>query len=537
MSSSVSIPSSRPRRERATGKSGALWFTLAVVAGLISACAVPAPVAPNKFAREDAASLFSAGFDTIQVYYVEEPNIPRMMLLGLNGLSAIDPAFQAEHVDGQVRLFHAGALTASFQAPPEKDVVRWSYLAAAALETARIRSPKIAETEIEDAYKSIFDAALSELDRFSRYQSAKQAQSSRAHRQGYSGIGISLGKQDEKVIAQEVFEDTPAAEAGIRPGDVIATVDGTPIEGQTLADVAPMLRGPSGSSVDLVLLRGDKRLPVTLERREVIEQTVFASIVEATSVIKVTGFNEQTSRRMRERIDAAKAALGPALKGVVMDLRGNRGGMLDEAVNLADLFIHDGNILTTVGRHEDAFQNFGAEPDDNAERLRLVVLIDGGSASASEVVAAALQDSGRGLVIGARSFGKGTVQRVRDLPNNGALNLTWAVMRAPSGYMLSRFGVFPTICTGGELASPKAVLDRIRQGEVLDANLGPLRRAADTLDPAAQSKLLERCADRLRTKADRDFDMDLALGLLDEPVLFRRINEQAMLAMRGEAKQ
>jgi carboxyl-terminal processing protease len=504
---------------------------------VLASCAVPPPTPSNKFVREDAASLFSAGFDTVQLYYVKEPDIPRMILLGLNGLSDLDAAFRADHADGQVRLFLDEAPIATFQAPSDSDVVRWSYLTAAALETARIRSPEIAKTDIETTYKTIFDAALTELDRFSRYQSAKQAQSSRAHRQGYSGIGISLGNSDGRVTALEVFEDTPAAEAGILSGDVIHAVNGAPVAGWPLAKVAPILRGPHGSRVDLTLIRGDKRLSLTLERREVIEQTVFASIVEETSVVRVTGFNEQTSSRMRERIDAARAALGPALKGVILDLRGNRGGMLDEAVNLADLFIPDGNILTTIGRHEDAYQNFGAEPDDNAEQLPLVVLIDSGSASASEVVAAALQDTGRGLVIGARSYGKGTVQRVRDLPNNGALNLTWAEMRAPSGYTLSTYGVFPTICTGGELASPKSVLDRIRQGEVLDANIGPLRRAAAGLDEAAQSALLKRCGDRPRGKVDRDFDMDLALGLLDAPDLFKRITEKAMIAMRGAASE
>jgi carboxyl-terminal processing protease len=509
----------------------------ALVAVTVASCAIPTSRAPNEFVREDAAALFSAGFDTIQLYYVKEPDIPRMVLLGLNGLSILDPAIEVVRDGDRVRLAYEGARVASFQAPPDKDVVRWGYLAAAALDAARQRSPDLAAAEVERAYQTVFDSALVELDRFSRYQSAKQAQSSRAHRQGYTGIGIALGRRDDLVIAREVFEDTPAAEVGIEAGDVIHAVNGTKIKGWTLAKVAPILRGPIRSRVDLTLIRGGKRLSVTLERRDVIEQTVFASITDATSIIRVTGFNEQTSERMRERVDAAKAALGSAMKGVVLDLRGNRGGMLDEAVNLADLFIHDGTILTTVGRHDDAHQNFNAEPDDNAERLPLVVLIDSGSASASEVVAAALQDTGRGLVIGARSYGKGTVQRVKDLPNDGALNLTWAAMRAPSGYNLSRFGVFPTICTGGDLASPAMVLDRIRGGEILDANLGGLRRVAETLDPVSQSKLLERCADRRRGKVDRDFDMDLALELLGEPALFKRITDQALLAMRAEVKE
>jgi carboxyl-terminal processing protease len=509
-----------------------------MAASIVASCALPPATGPsNTFVREEAAALFSAGLDSVQLYYVKEPDIPHMVLLGLNGLTDLDPGFRAAREDGFVRLYYNDVPTASLEAPAKTDVVRWSYLSAAALETARLKSPNIAGTDLEKVYKKIFDSALAELDRFSRYQSAREAQSSRAHRQGYSGIGISLGLRDRLVIAREVFEDTPAAEAGIQAGDAIHAIDGTKIQGWPLAKVAPFLRGASGSQVDLSLIRESKPLSVSIVRRDVIEQTVFASITEATSVIRVTGFNEQTSRRMRERLDAAKAALGQALNGVILDLRGNRGGMLDEAVNLADLFIHDGTILTTVGRHDDARQKFSAEPDDNAERLRLIVLIDSGSASASEVVAAALQDTGRGLVIGSRSYGKGTVQRVRDLPNNGALNLTWASMRAPSGYGLSKFGVFPTICTGGKFISPTSVLERIRRGEVLDANLGPIRRVAETLDPLSQARLLDRCGDRSRGKVERDFDMDLALGLMAEPVLFKRIADYALLAMRGEAKK
>ena len=510
-------------------------LVLAATALFFTSCSMaPFSDPSNKFSREDATALFSAGLDTIRLYYVAEPDIPRMVLRGLNGLTELDPEFHAERDGEAVKLIYRNAPVAVLTAPPDKDVVRWSYLIAAALETARLKSPDIAATDLERTYQVVFNAALADLDRFSRYQSAKDAQSSRAHRQGYSGIGISLGKRDEIITVREVFENTPAAEARIQIGDSIHRIDGVEVIGWALDKVVPVLRGSPGSQVDLTLVRNKKILPVSLIRREVIEQTVFTTLTNNSAVIRVTGFNEQTSLRMREHIDTARETLGDALNGVVLDLRGNRGGMLDEAVNLADLFMPNGTILTTVGRHDDAQQNFRAEPHDNAEQLPLVVLIDSGSASASEVVAAALQDSGRGLLIGARSYGKGSVQRVRDLPNNGALNLTWATMRAPSGYSLSRFGVFPTICTGGKGVTAPTMLKKIRRGEVLTANLGPLRRNAESLDPRSQSRLLQRCADQPRTGEAEDTDLDLALGLLAEPVLYKRVTEYAMLAMQRQ---
>jgi carboxyl-terminal processing protease len=510
-------------------------LVLAATALLFTSCSMtPFSEPSNKFSREDTAALFSAGLDTIQLYYVKEPDIPRMVLRGLNGLAELDPGFHAERDGEVIKLIYRNAAVATLTAPTENDVVRWGYLTAAALETARLKSPDIAATDLERSYKVVFNAALAELDQFSRYQSAKDAQLSRAHRQGYSGIGISLGKRDEIITVREVFEDTPANEAGIRIGDTIRRVDGVEIIGWALDKVVPVLRGSAGSQVDLTLMRNKKDLSVSLIRREVIKQTVFTTLINNSAVFRVTGFNEQTSRRMQEHIDTARETLGDSVNGAVLDLRDNRGGMLDEAVNLADLFMTNGTILTTVGRHESSQQNFRAEPGDNAERLPLVVLINSGSASASEVVAAALQESGRGLLIGARSYGKGSVQRVRDLPNNGALNLTWATMRAPSGYSLSRFGVFPTICTGGEGATAPNMLEIIRRGEVLDANLGPLRRIAESLDPLSQSELLQRCADPPRTSKAEDIDLDLALGLLANPVLYERITDHAMLAMQRQ---
>lgn len=482
--------------------------------------------------REDAAALFSAGFDSVRLYHVDEPNIPRMVALGLKGLADIDPEFTIERDAGTLTALYRGISAAQLVEPAPGDVVRWSYLAAAVIETARLRSKDIAKADPERIYETVFNAAFVDLDRFSRYLSAKDARVSRAHRQGYTGIGISLGKTEVGIVIRRVFEDTPAEEMGLQAGDVIRAVNGTVILDWTLDRVVALLRGPDGSQVDLTIDRQGKPVLVTVDRRKVIEQTVFSTLTDRTSIIQVSSFNERTSERMREQIAAARDRLGPALNGVVLDLRGNRGGMLDEAINLADLFIHDGTILMTFGRHRDARQDFAAEPDDDGEVLPLIVLIDSASASASEVVAAALQDSGRGLLIGARSYGKGSVQRVRDLPNNGALNLTWAKMHAPSGYALSRFGVFPTICTGGEQRTPEAMLARIRRGEVLDANLGLLRRVADTLDPAAQNSLLQRCGDRPRSIGQPDYDLELALGLLAEPALYKQIFSYSLLAMQ-----
>ena len=472
----------------------------------------------------------------VEAYYVEEPDIPSMAVMGLNGLTILDAAIRAENANGSVTLLKSDKPVTTFVVPSPNDVVRWGYLTATFLETARTNSQAIADVSPERLYKIIFQAAFSKLDRFSRYLTAKEARASRSHREGYTGIGIRLKSNPDGAVILSVFEDSPASDIGLRKGDRIELINGEPIKGNKLEDVILLLRGPSGSSVRIGILREGKSFQRTAVRRAVIEQTVFAFLRDGAAYLKITGFNEHTRRRLDERINELNQEAGGYLKGMILDLRGNRGGMLDVAVNVADLFIAKGPILTTAGRHRDARQEFDANAEDVGEDMPLVVLIDSASASASEVVAAALQDSGRGLLVGARSYGKGTVQRVRDLPNNGALNITWAEMRSPAGYTLARFGVFPNICTGDIDEPPHAILERLRSGKMIDPIMGPLRRLTTELDAAGQSRLLKRCGDGDHLDTAQDPDLFLALGLLGEPALFNRVFDQALLGMERVTK-
>src|SRR3546814_53909 len=183
--------------------------------------------------------------------------------------------------------------------------------------------------------------------------------------------------------------------------------------------------------------------------------------------IRVSGFNNRTADSLRQKIGQARSEFGSELRGYILDLRGNPGGLLEQAVEVSDIFVTSGRIVSTHGRHNDSHQYFPAEQlqrGDLTENAPVVVLIDGGSASASEIVAAALQDSGRAALVGSASYGKGTVQTVLPLPNSGEFILTWARFHAPSGYALHRRGVLPDICTTGEVTSPADVMARIQTG-------------------------------------------------------------------------
>ena len=271
-------------------------------------------------------------------------------------------------------------------------------------------------------------------------------------------------------------------------------------------------------------------MPVRRER--VIPNTVAMSIADDVGILKVDRFNAATATNLREAVQAVRRSVGRGLRGYVLDLRGNPGGLLDQAVAVADLFIARGKIITTEGRHPDSRQRFEASPDDIADGLPLVVLVDGRSASSAEVVAAALQDSGRAVVVGASSYGKGSVQTVTRLPNDGELFLTWSRIYTPAGYTLHRQGVQPTLCTsrpGQE--DPAALLTDLRDGRVRPAAqfAGWRARAAD--DEEALNQLREACPWK---EHEPELDLKVALRLLAEPALYQRASSLASTSTVAE---
>ncbi|MFM7345647.1 MAG: S41 family peptidase, partial [Tagaea sp.] len=234
-----------------------------------------------------------------------------------------------------------------------------------------------------------------------------------------------------------------------------------------------------------------------------------------------------TTENLAEAVRRAKAEIGPSMRGAVIDLRGNLGGLLDQAVSVSDLFLARGTIVTTRGRHRASQQAMSAQPGDVGEDLPLVVLLNGQSASASEIVAAALQDNGRAVVVGTTSFGKGSVQSIVAMPNEGELVVTWARFHAPTGYPLADLGVMPAVCTSGNGGDVEAALRDIRQGRTTDARTMARWRAADHADGEGLKRLRAICAPE---NASRDSDLAIAEALLRDRGLFARALESVQLA-------
>src|SRR5207249_8814882 len=229
--------------------------------------------------------------------------------------------------------------------------------------------------------------------------------------------------------------------------------------------------------------------------------------------IRIYSFNLETSDSLRREISNAQTELGKKLRGYVLDLRGNPGGLLDQAVAVSDLFLNSGRIVSTHGRNPDSHQYFEATPGDAIDGLPMAVLINGNSASASEIVAAALQDNDRAVVIGSNSYGKGTVQELRRLPNDGELTLTWARFHAPSGYTLHHVGVLPSICTNKDDEDATQLLAELGAGKLPPL---PVEQRGNTSpeDTAALDKIRAVCP---VYHSERAVDLEVAIRLLNQP--------------------
>lgn len=490
---------------------------------LLGSCAVSRPetTEPAPFAMDTGAEAFAIGYEGIADLYVEPVPTQSIALAALDGVAALDASVAFVRRGDALIVTEGGTPFAKFTVPGDDSPQDWARLTSAALAAARDRSRILTDSSGDQLYEAAFDAIARKLDRYSRYHNATETRSSKASRNGYTGIGVTIAEQDGAVVITSVFGGSPAHDSGLQTGDRFVAVSGRSVVGLSMVETANLLRGANGTSVAIRIARGAEVLSFQIERQRVIEDTVRFAAVDGIAYFHISSFNNDTANALSDAIEEAKEQLGDDLPGIVLDLRQNRGGTLEEAVDVADLFVDDGIILETRGRHSRSRHRYDAEYRTTATTAPLAVLIDSGSASAAEVVAAALQDSGRALVIGARSFGKGTVQRVIDItPISSELILTWARMHAPSGYSLSDFGVFPSICTPDYGDNPEVSAAALESGELRLSETMQKRLYVSHMEPAERERLLSWCRAN-HPPSTTDTDTRLALRLLSDRKLFR----------------
>jgi len=485
---------------------------------LLAACAEHQALPSDPTGR-----LFARGLDEITDLYIAPVSDRKLILAGASRLSRLDDKFSvtesaAADSKTQVILSYGGKEVAVYPMPADDEPHAWGALMGRLVANAEEVSPVVATLSEEQIDKALFDGITGALDRFSRYAAPETARDQRAARDGFGGIGITLELSGEEFRITQVTPGEPAEVAGIRPNDRLVAVDGVATAGRSQSDVVHALRGPIFSPVEITVYRpnpGQKR-SFHLQRTLVILPTVTMSQDGSIAVFQVASFNQNTTQQIVEDLARVEREADQRLRGIILDLRGNPGGLLDQAVSLADVFIPKGPIVATVGRHPASRQFFEASGDSMAPQIPIVVLINGGSASSSEIVAAALQDVGRAVIVGSASYGKGTVQTVLRLPNDGELTLTWAQLVTPSGYLLHEHGVIPTLCTsdlGDDDNSVQIALQRT------NAVGSPAPRPRASLDESAWSQLRRACPAR---QGDHAIDIKVAKRLLADPTLFNQ---------------
>lgn len=311
----------------------------------------------------------------------------------------------------------------------------------------RVRAEYVEPPSEEEMIEAAIAGMLAALDPHSSYLNAKSFKDMQVNTRGeFGGLGIQVTMEAGFVKVISPIDDTPAFRAGVESGDIITHLDGESVQGLTLAQAVDKMRGKVGSDIRLTLAR---------EGREPFDVTITRSIIKITSVrshaegkvgyVRITSFNEQTDKGLERAIKKLKDEIGKDFQGVVLDLRNNPGGLLDQAVAVSDAFLDRGEIVSTRSRKPEDTQRFNAREGDLASGLPVVVLINGGSASASEIVAGALQDHRRAVILGTKSFGKGSVQTIMPLSGSGAMRLTTARYYTPSGRSIQAKGVEPDI--------------------------------------------------------------------------------------------
>lgn len=312
----------------------------------------------------------------------------------------------------------------------------------------RVRSQYVEPVEDKELVEAAINGMLTHLDPHSVYMNSDEWKDMQVETRGeFGGLGIEVTMENGLVKVISPIDDTPASRAGMRAGDLVVELDGKAVMGLTLQEAVNKMRGPAGTKITLTVARqgAGEPLRLTLTRAVIRVESVKWRAEGKIGYIRIAKFNERTQDGLNRAVSELKKQIGPDLQGWVVDLRNNPGGLLEQAVSVADSFLEQGEIVSTRARNPDDTQKIEATPGDIADGKPMVVLINVGSASASEIVAGALQDHHRAIVLGVKSFGKGSVQTVVPLPGYGAMKLTTARYYTPSGRSIQAEGIVPDI--------------------------------------------------------------------------------------------
>jgi len=386
----------------------------------------------------------------------------------------------------------------------------------------RIRQNYVEEVEPEELIQAAINGMLISLDPHSSYLPPEDAADMRVQTRGaFGGLGIEVTQEEGFVKVVSPMDGTPADDAGMLAGDFITHVDGESLLGLTLDEAVDLMRGPVGSEIIITVVREgvDEPFDVSIIRDTIKLTAATVRSVGSTVVIRITTFNDQTYPNVADGFAETVEELGgfDSVEGVVLDLRNNPGGLLNQAIAVSDAFLEAGEIVSTRGRNPEDTERVNAETGDIAEGLPMVVLINGGSASASEIVAGALQDHRRAVVVGTKSFGKGSVQTVMPLRGDGAMRLTTARYYTPSGRSIQALGVSPDIVVEQPTpvpGDPEEEEDNGRPARTEADLRGSLDNDSLTEDEIKMIEEERAAAEEAALLRDEDFQLSYAVDLI-----------------------
>ena len=391
---------------------------------------------------------------------------------------------------------------------------------------SRVEQDYVTPIDERTAMEAAINGMLASLDPHSSYMNAEEYRDMQVQTRGeYGGLGLEVTLDDGVVRVVSPIDDTPAARAGVQAGDYLTAIDGQSIVGFTLNDAVQRLRGDPGSSVTLTVAReGTDPRDIPL-RREIINVRSVTGRVEGgdLGVIRISTFNERTGALLQDAIHQIKAQTGGHLRGVIIDLRNNPGGLLDQAIDVSDAFLDGGEVVSTRGRHPEDIQRYNARRGDDLAGVPMAVLINGASASAAEIVAGALQDRNRALIVGTTSFGTASVQTVIPLQGgrDGALRLTTARYYTPSGRSIQGDGITPDM----EVSARRVDVSHLQRLGITEADLPNALRNENGASRAA----LHVPADQppANWNADQDYQLKRAEDFLRQGVVAQRLQARA----------
>jgi len=402
----------------------------------------------------------------------------------------------------------------------------------------RIKSDYVESVSDKDLLEYAIKGMLSGLDPHSSYLNREEFKEMRIGTDGkFGGLGIEVTMENGFVKVISPIDDTPAQRAGVHAGDVIVRLDETPVKGMTLNEAVKIMRGKPGTHIMLTIIREGEEGPLKIDiKRDIIRiKSVRGRTLEpGYGYIRISQFQSATGTSMRKLLDELKKDNGGKLKGLVLDLRNNPGGVLNASVSVADAFVSKGKIVYTEGRVKDSLLTFNASPNDLLKGSPIVVLVNGGSASASEIVAGALQDHNRAIIMGTKTFGKGSVQTIMPMNNGAALKITTARYFTPSGRSIQAEGIEPDIIVEQLKVSKTegSKVQRLREADLRDHLENGNGKKKDKKSDKSSSKKSDKESDKesdkdgdKKDKKKDDYQLNEALNLLKGVNIVRQLNK------------